>query len=93
MANNGPVDGSTRAAHGYLSQENGVPEAAQQPKVKIDVPVDINYNIQRFLNPHLHAEDQHLRSPQSPTLSEDESRKRMASILSSIVFDTTPNQN
>ncbi|OTA53276.1 hypothetical protein K449DRAFT_220171 [Hypoxylon sp. EC38] len=88
MANNGQTDGSARAVQ-YLkhqigsSQEDVASETAQRPK--INVPVDVGYNLQRFLNPHLHAEDRYLRPPQSPTpLTEAESRMRMAEILSSI---------
>ncbi|KAI1659342.1 hypothetical protein F4813DRAFT_388049 [Daldinia decipiens] len=89
MANNGQVDGSARAVQ-YLNQD-AAPEIAQRPN--INVPLDVNYNLQRFLNPHLHAEDQHLRSPQYPTpLSENESRMRMTSILSSIGLDMLPKQ-
>ncbi|KAI1406935.1 hypothetical protein F5Y13DRAFT_176054 [Hypoxylon sp. FL1857] len=89
--NNGQVDGSARAVQ-YLNQDDIAPEAVQRPK--INVPVDVGYNLQRFLNPHLHAEDRHLRSPQSPTpLTEDESRMRMATILNSLVLDKAPKQN
>ncbi|KAI1139944.1 hypothetical protein F5Y05DRAFT_412123 [Hypoxylon sp. FL0543] len=90
MANNDQVDGSARAVQ-YLNHEDVAPEVAQRPK--IDVPVDVGYNLQRFLNPHLHAEDRYLRPPQSPTpLTEDESRARMATILSSMVLDRAPEQ-
>ncbi|KAI1404418.1 hypothetical protein F4819DRAFT_123915 [Hypoxylon fuscum] len=90
MANNGQIDGSTRAVQ-YLNQEEAVSGVAQRPQ--IDVPVDVSYNLQRFLNPHLHAEDKHLRPPQSPTpLTEEESRARMATILNSMLLDTTPKQ-
>ncbi|KAI2632254.1 hypothetical protein GGR54DRAFT_26455 [Hypoxylon sp. NC1633] len=90
MAGNGQIDGSTRAVQ-YLKQEIAR-EVVQKPKV--DVPVDIGYNLHRYLNPHLHAEDRHLRPPQSPTpLTEEESRLRMAAILKSMVLDTTPKQN
>ncbi|KAI1481380.1 hypothetical protein K445DRAFT_366229 [Daldinia sp. EC12] len=89
MANNGQIDGSTRAVQ-YLNQEVGS-EIAQRPN--INVPLDVNYNLQRFLNPHLHAADQHLRPPQSPTpLSEDESRMRMTTILGSMGLDMLPKQ-
>ncbi|KAI1388620.1 uncharacterized protein F4822DRAFT_429239 [Hypoxylon trugodes] len=88
MAGRGQIDGSARAVQ-YLNQEDAALEVVQRPK--IDVPVDVGYNLQRFLNPHLHAEDRHLRPPQSPTpLTEDESRTRMAAILSSMVFDAEP---
>ncbi|KAI1101795.1 hypothetical protein F4804DRAFT_334925 [Jackrogersella minutella] len=90
MANNGQADGSARAVQ-YLNQDGIAPEAVQRPK--INVPVDVHYNLQRFLNPHLHAEDRHLRPSQSPTsLTEDESRMRMATILSSMALDTAPKQ-
>ncbi|KAI4868818.1 hypothetical protein F4820DRAFT_89023 [Hypoxylon rubiginosum] len=50
-------------------------------------------NLGRFLNSHLHAEDQHLRPPQSPTpLTEAESRARMATIIGSMVLDTPSKQ-
>ncbi|KAI8960014.1 hypothetical protein F5Y11DRAFT_331335 [Daldinia sp. FL1419] len=90
MANiNGQTDGSVRAVQ-YLNQD-AASEITQRPN--INVPIDANYNLQRFLNPHLHVEDQHLRSPQSPTpLSENESRMRMASILNSIGLETLPKQ-
>ncbi|KAI1652350.1 uncharacterized protein F4817DRAFT_323080 [Daldinia loculata] len=89
MANNDQVDGSARAVQ-YLNQD-ATPEITQRPN--INVPLDVNYNLQRFLNPHLHAEGQHLRPPQSPTpLSENESRMRMTSILSSMGLDTLPKQ-
>ncbi|KAI1206190.1 uncharacterized protein F4807DRAFT_463955 [Annulohypoxylon truncatum] len=91
MANNDQADGSARADH-YLNQEDVSPEVVQRPK--INAPVDIGYNMDRFLNPHLHAEDRHLRPLQSPTpLTEDESRARMATILNSMVLDLTSKQN
>ncbi|KAI0112818.1 hypothetical protein F4776DRAFT_640008 [Hypoxylon sp. NC0597] len=91
MANNGQIDGSARAVQ-YLNQEDITSETVQRPK--INVPVDVGYNMQRFLNPHLHAEDRYLRPPQSPTpLTEAESRMRMATILSSMALDKAPKQN
>ncbi|KAI0901409.1 hypothetical protein F4806DRAFT_192901 [Annulohypoxylon nitens] len=91
MANNGQVDGSAHAVQ-YLNQEDVGPEVVQRPN--INVPVDVGYNMDRFLNPHLHAEDRHLRPLQSPTpLTEDESRTRMATMLKSMVLDLSPKQN
>ncbi|KAI1381672.1 hypothetical protein F4677DRAFT_440885 [Hypoxylon crocopeplum] len=90
MANNGQIDGSARAVQ-YLNQEEVGPEVVQRPQV--NVPVDVGYNLQRYLNPHLHAEDRHLRPSQSPTpLTEEESRLRMAAILNSMVLNTASNQ-
>ncbi|KAI2467808.1 hypothetical protein F4781DRAFT_400725 [Annulohypoxylon bovei var. microspora] len=92
MANNGQGDGSARACMNFSStaaynahcySQDVASEVVQRPN--INVPVDAGYNLQRFLNPHLHAEDRHLRPPQSPTpLTEEESRRRMAIILNSI---------
>ncbi|OTA80959.1 hypothetical protein M434DRAFT_401525 [Hypoxylon sp. CO27-5] len=91
MASNGQIDGSARAVQ-YLNQEDVTSETAQRPK--INVPVDVGYNLQRFLNPHLHAEDRYLRPPQSPTpLTEAESRMRMTQILSSLALDKALKQN
>lgn len=90
MAGNGQLDDSARAVQ-YLNQEEVVPGVDQRPK--IDVPVDVGYSLGRFLNSHLHAEDQHLRPPQSPTpLTEAESRARMATIIGSMVLDTPSKQ-
>ncbi|XXG96907.1 hypothetical protein Hte_003198 [Hypoxylon texense] len=90
MASNGQFDDSARAVQ-YLNQEEAAQEADQRPK--LDVPVDVGYSLGRFLNPHLHAQDKHLRPPQSPTpLTEAESCARMATILSSMVLDTAPKQ-
>ncbi|KAI1767005.1 hypothetical protein GGR53DRAFT_160071 [Hypoxylon sp. FL1150] len=86
MATNGQLDGSACAVY-YLNQEEVAPEAAPRPQVQ--VPVDISYSLDRYLNSHLHPEDRHLRPSQSPTpLTEAESRARMAAILSSMVLDT-----
>ncbi|KAI6087418.1 hypothetical protein F4821DRAFT_107987 [Hypoxylon rubiginosum] len=77
----------------YLNQVTpDVPEVVQRPNV--EAPLDMGYNLDRYINSHLHAEDQHLRPPQSPTpLTEAESRARMAAILGSIVLDTTSKPN
>ncbi|KAI0385488.1 hypothetical protein F5Y04DRAFT_245944 [Hypomontagnella monticulosa] len=92
MATNGQVDDSARAVQ-YLNQEDIAPEVPVQ-RPKIDVPIDVGYNLQRYLNSHLHAEDKHLRPPQSPTpLTEDESRLRMATILSTMALDLAPKQS
>ncbi|KAI1091130.1 hypothetical protein F5B19DRAFT_459776 [Rostrohypoxylon terebratum] len=88
MANDGQVDGSAHAVQ-YLNQEDIGTEVVQRPN--INVPVDVGYNMDRFLNPHLHAEDRHLRPLPSPTpLTEDESRTRMTTILKSMVLDLSP---
>ncbi|KAI2624550.1 hypothetical protein GGS26DRAFT_564134 [Hypomontagnella submonticulosa] len=92
MANNGQVDDSARAVQ-YLNQEDIAPEVPVQ-RPKIDVPIDVGYNLERYLNPHLHADDKHLRPPQSPTpLTEDESRLRMAAILKTMALDPVPKQS
>ncbi|KAI1451930.1 hypothetical protein F4805DRAFT_471253 [Annulohypoxylon moriforme] len=91
MANNSQVNGSTCAVQ-YLNQEDVGKEVIQRPK--INVPVDIAYNLDRFLNPHLHADDRHLRQLQSPTpLTEDESRMRMAAIIDSVALNLSSKQN
>ncbi|KAL7624215.1 hypothetical protein AAE478_005774 [Parahypoxylon ruwenzoriense] len=88
MANNGQVADSARAVQ-YLNQEEVAPKIVQRPR--FDVPVDVSYNLERFLNPQLHAEDRHLRPPQSPTpLTEQESRARMTDIINSLALDMTP---
>ncbi|KAI2611288.1 uncharacterized protein GGS25DRAFT_519591 [Hypoxylon fragiforme] len=97
MATNNQADGSTGAVQ-YLNHHQA-PEIAQRPN--LDVPVNVDYNMQRFLNPHLHADDRTLRpppqyspSPSSPTpLTEDESRSRMTAILGPIMLNLAPKQN
>ncbi|KAI0880143.1 uncharacterized protein GGS22DRAFT_175979 [Annulohypoxylon maeteangense] len=91
MASNGQVDGSARAVQ-YLNQADVGSEVVQRPK--INVPVDVSYNLDRFLNPHLHAEDRYLRPLQSPApLTEEESRMRMTAILNSMTLDLLSKQN
>ncbi|KAI1084809.1 hypothetical protein F5B20DRAFT_523288 [Whalleya microplaca] len=88
MANNGQLDGSARAVNNLNHND-----ALQSPKPIINVPVDINYNLQRFLNPEGHAEDRYLRPSQSPTpLTEEESQARMEKILASMMLKPTPNK-
>ncbi|KAH9896192.1 hypothetical protein F4778DRAFT_258111 [Xylariomycetidae sp. FL2044] len=77
--NKGPTD-STRANQ-YLNPSDILPEVKRP---SIDVPIDIGYSVQRFLNPSSHAEDRDLRpsSPEHRTpLTEEQSRERMAAIL------------
>ncbi|KAJ2975698.1 hypothetical protein NUW58_g8280 [Xylaria curta] len=68
----------------FLSQDDLAPEApAHRPA--INVPNDLGYSIQRFVNSHAHVEDRVLRPLQyfaaTIPLTEDQSRARMAAIL------------
>ncbi|KAH9992872.1 hypothetical protein F4779DRAFT_238863 [Xylariaceae sp. FL0662B] len=90
MADNSQADGSARAVQCLNHNDTS---GSHKPTINVNVPVDINYNMQRFLNPQGHAEDRHLRPPQSPTpLTEAESRARMAGILASMMPNPAPNQ-
>ncbi|KAI1497440.1 hypothetical protein F5X99DRAFT_413095 [Biscogniauxia marginata] len=76
----------------YLNQDSATPEV-QRPM--INVPTDTGYNLQRFLNPQSHAEDRILRPIQQfrTPLTEDQSRERMAAILSAATRGAAPNGN
>ncbi|KAI1359825.1 hypothetical protein F5Y08DRAFT_344314 [Xylaria arbuscula] len=89
-----PKDNSSRAVHYLcLNQDDRAPEApALRPT--INVPIDLGYSMQRFVNSHAHIEDRVLRPLQhfanGTPLTEAESRARMAAILAAAAKASAP---
>ncbi|KAI1179522.1 hypothetical protein F4777DRAFT_434450 [Nemania sp. FL0916] len=86
MANN-PArneDSARAVQHTYLDQSDLTPRLPTQRPV-INVPIDLGYSLQRFVNSHAHVEDRLLRPLQyfatTTPLTEDQSRARMAAII------------
>ncbi|KAI1266189.1 hypothetical protein F5Y18DRAFT_426081 [Xylariaceae sp. FL1019] len=80
---------STRAVQ-YLNLNQDDP-ASEVPahRPALNVPIDLGYSLQRFVNPQGHAQDRALRSLHHlAPLTEDQSRARMAEILAMAVKAT-----
>ncbi|KAI1751234.1 hypothetical protein F4782DRAFT_506362 [Xylaria castorea] len=76
-----------------LNRDESAPEiSAQRPA--LNVPIDLKYSIQRFVNSHAHVEDRVLRPLQhfatTAPLTEDQSRARMAAILEAAAKASAP---
>ncbi|KAI1108887.1 hypothetical protein F5Y14DRAFT_456552 [Nemania sp. NC0429] len=94
MAQNSQNNHSARAVqYLHLNQDDRAAEAPAQRPV-INVPIDLGYSIQRFINPHAHVDDRILRPLQhfatTPPLTEDQSRTRMAAILAAAAKASPP---
>ncbi|KAI0147718.1 hypothetical protein GGR57DRAFT_505322 [Xylariaceae sp. FL1272] len=77
----------------YLNHEDPASEAPAHRPV-LNVPIDLGYSLQRFVNPQGHAQDRTLRSLHHFTavapLTEDQSRARMAEILAVAIKAIAP---
>ncbi|KAI1422803.1 hypothetical protein F5Y12DRAFT_596912 [Xylaria sp. FL1777] len=92
-----PQNGSARAVqYLYLNQDDRTPEAPIQ-RPAVNVPIDLGYSMQRFVNSHAHIEDRVLRPLQyftnSTPLTEAQSRARMAAILAAAAKGSTPTRD
>ncbi|KAI0401153.1 hypothetical protein F4802DRAFT_438764 [Xylaria palmicola] len=98
MANPAPNNDSARAVqYLFLNQDDLAPAEAPAQRPAINVPIDLGYSIQRFVNSHAHVEDRVLRSLQyfatTAPLTEDQSRARMAAILEAAARASPPARN
>ncbi|KAI0539425.1 hypothetical protein GGR58DRAFT_239363 [Xylaria digitata] len=98
MAQNpAPNNDSARAVqYLYLNQDDRASEAPIQ-RPAINVPIDLGYSMQRFVNSHAHMEDRVLRPLQhfatTIPLTEAQSRARMAAILAAAAKASAPTRN
>ncbi|KAI1272619.1 hypothetical protein F5Y07DRAFT_403218 [Xylaria sp. FL0933] len=80
----------------YLNQDDRAPEVPIQ-RPMINVPIDLGYSMQRFVDSHAHVEDRVLRPLQhfanSTPLTEAQSRARMAAILAAAAKASAPTRD
>ncbi|KAI0875360.1 hypothetical protein GGS24DRAFT_455426 [Hypoxylon argillaceum] len=80
----------------HLNQDDLAPEVPTQ-RPAINVPVDLGYSIQRFVNSHVHVEDRILRPLQhfatTVPLTEEQARARMAAILAAAAKASAPTRD
>ncbi|KAI1165400.1 hypothetical protein F5B18DRAFT_168593 [Nemania serpens] len=97
MTKNTQNNDSTRAVqYLYFNRDDLAPEApAHRPA--LNVPIDLGYSIQRFINSHAHVDDRVLRPLQhfatTAPLTEDQSRTRMAAILAAAAKASAPTRD
>ncbi|KAI0205463.1 hypothetical protein F4808DRAFT_233789 [Astrocystis sublimbata] len=86
-------DSSRAVQHLYLNRDEPVPTRCSA----FDVPIDMKYSIQRFVNSHAHVEDRLLRPLQhfatTTPLTEAQSRARMAAILEAAAKASAPTRD
>ncbi|KAI1295119.1 hypothetical protein F5Y03DRAFT_310650 [Xylaria venustula] len=91
-----PQNSDSHAAVLYLDQDNRAPSIPIQ-RPAINVPTDLGYSMQRFVNSHAHLEDRVLRPLQqfanSTPLTEAQSRARMAAILAAAAKASAPTRD
>ncbi|KAI0454447.1 hypothetical protein F5B21DRAFT_238063 [Xylaria acuta] len=79
-----------------LNRDESAPEIATH-RPALNVPIDLKYSIQRFINSHAHVEDRVLRPLQhfatATPLTEDQSRARMAAILEAATKASAPTRH
>lgn len=85
-------------AQNNLSQDNFAPEAPPLRRPAFNVPIDLGYSLQRFVNSHAHVEDRVLRPlsqhfATSTPLTEEQSRTRMAAILAAAAKASAPTRD
>ncbi|KAI0485617.1 hypothetical protein F4859DRAFT_511811 [Xylaria cf. heliscus] len=96
VPNSQKADSARAVQYLYLNRDESAPEApAQRPA--FNVPNDMKYSMQRFVNSHAHIEDRVLRPLQhfatTTPLTVDQSRARMAAILEAASKASAPTRH